>query len=223
MERGLKPPLQAIVGLSRDGLGTVFRLGTRYPDILIVPWLFDAPMLVVYLMARVGSLCIPFLLGLVDKRAVQQLSDFSKREIQVAFQAAAARTNLGYLMICGALALLVFGSVPRIAAAIGVTDPTLPDVLFWLVLGQSAPVLFGATGLLMRVVERGAFYDVLLGVTAGLFVLGIAILDLREALFVAQAFAAAQLTLAAICALLLTQCGIWPGLTALFHKEIKLF
>ncbi len=56
-----------------------------------------------------------------------------------------------------------------------------------------------------------------------LFLAGIWMLNPQDGVLIAQTFAAAQLAQAAICALLLTQCGIWPGLTALFYKEIKLF
>ena len=151
------------------------------------------------------------------------LRALSRSSQQLPFQAAAARVNLGYLMICGAVSLAVVEVTPHVAKVFGEADPALKSVLIWLIVGQSAPVFFGATGLLMRVVERGAFYALLRGITAGLFVVGSVIVERIDAVIVAQTFAASQLTLAATCALLLTQCGIWPGLTALFHKEIKLF
>ena len=75
----------------------------------------------------------------------------------------------------------------------------------------------------MRIVDRGTFYDVLGGITAAMFRAGIFLLHATDGVDVALTFAVSQLTLAAVSALLLTQCGIWPGLTALFHKQIKLF
>ena len=56
-----------------------------------------------------------------------------------------------------------------------------------------------------------------------MFLVGIVLLGARDGIDVAQTFAVSQLTLAAVSALLLTQCGIWPGLTALFHNQIKLY
>ena len=126
-------------------------------------------------------------------------------------------------MICGAVSLLVLGCAPFIAGALGGLNHAFDEIVIWLVVGQAAPVLFGATALLMHAVDRGAFYVVLQGMTATMFIGGVIVLDNTNAVVVAQTLAAAQLTQAALCALLLTQCGVWPGLTALFHKEIKLF
>jgi hypothetical protein len=92
-----------------------------------------------------------------------------------------------------------------------------------MLIGQISPILFGATRMLMQVMDRRIFYNLLTLVTTVLFLVGVALMPDRSAVFVAQALAAAQLAQSAVCALLLTQCGVWPGLTALLHKEIKLF
>lgn len=219
MERGIRAPLRAAVSISRTGMGTVFRLATRYPDVLIVPWLLSASVALAYLAARGASLLVPLALLLVDRKAEPHLIVLAQDLPQTPFQAAAARVNLGYLMICGALGLFVLTFMQQVA---GHFDPVMGDMLIWLLVGQSTPVLFGATAVLMRVVERGAFYDLLTGITSALFIIGVALLDIRDGVLIAQAFAAAQLTLAALCALLLTQSGVWPGLTALLHKEIRI-
>lgn len=215
--------LQVAFAVRRGGLGVAYRLVSRYPDALVVPWLLNQSALYAYIAARLVSLCVPVVLAGLEWRVALQLRLLSQEERQSPFQAAAARINLGYLMICGAIALIVFRGGPYVVTSFGANDASTTDMLQWLVIGQAAPVLFGATGLLMRVLERNAFYDVLRGLTSALFLVGVIVLDTPDGIMVAQTFAAAQLTLAAICALLLTQCGIWPGLTALFHKEIKLF
>lgn len=223
MEQHIRLSLRAVSGIRQGGFGPVFRLSSRFPDLLVVPWLLNADTLYTYLAARLLSLCLPFALNTLDRKVTPQLKMLAQAEGQTPFQSAAARINLGYLMICGAMALIVIAGGTRIAPTIGVSHPAWSEVLIWLVIGQSAPAIFGATGLLMRIVDRGVFHDLLLGLTAMLFLIGLATLDIEDVVIIAQTFAAAQLTLAAICALLLTQCGVWPGLTAVFHKEIKIF
>jgi len=191
--------------------------------VLVVPWLLEGTAVVAYLLARCASLCIPAALCVLARRVTPQLVMLAAADVQAPFRAAAARINLGYLMVCGAVALFVLGISGVAVAAFGSVDPVFSQTLIWLVLGQSAPVLFGATGLLMQVVDRGAFHEMLQGLTTCLFLAGLVALGARDGVLVAQTFAAAQLAQAALCAVLLTQCGVWPGLTALFHKEIKLF
>lgn len=203
--------------------GAGFRLAIRYLDVPVVLWLLDAAFLSSYLLARLASLCIPLSLGPLARKAAPQLVSLARAEHQDPFRAAAARVNLGYMMVCGAVALIVISFAPYVMRRAGILDPALENTLIWLVLGQSAPVLFGATGLLMYAVERGAFCDLLLGITGIMFLAGLLALHPQDGLLVAQMFAAAQLAHAAICAVLLTQSGVWPGLTALFHTEIKLF
>ena len=207
----------------RGGVATAFRLVTRYIDILFAPFILEAAMLIAYLVARGVSMCIPLTLGGLGRKAAPQMARLSQLPKQTLFQAAAARVNLGYLMVCGAVSLLVLASAPFLSQSFGGLDSAFDEMLIWLVVGQAAPVLFGATALLMRAVDRGAFYDVLQGVTAAMFLGALAVFDGASGVMMAQTLAAAQLTLAALSALLLTQCGIWPGLTALFHKQIKLF
>jgi hypothetical protein len=205
------------------GLGTGFRFVTRYCDLLVAPWLLDAAMLSLYLFARGASLCIPAALSMLGRKAAPQLRDMARATGQSRFQAAAARVNLGYMMICGAMALIVIGLTPLLLEMLQQADPEFSEILIWLVIGQSAPVFFGATGLLMHALDRAAFNDLLHGVTMLFFLLGIFTVTAQETVPIAQTFAAAQLAHGAICAVLLTQSGVWPGLTALFHKEIKLF
>lgn len=218
------PSRRGLTRLRHSEWGGVFRLASRYADLAVVPWLLELPVLCAYLLARIASLGIPFALFILGRRAAPHLAELAIAPDQLRFQAAAARVNLGYLMVCGAVALFVMVSAPWAAKLLDLPLATFDEILVWLVIGQSAPVLFGATALLMHAVERGAFYDLLLGLTAVLFLVGVLLVpDARDGELIALTLAAAQLTQAALCALLLTQSGVWPGLTALFHKEIKLF
>lgn len=205
------------------GVGLGFRFLTRFIDLLLAPFVLQAPVLYAYLAARVWTLIMPLALNLLGWKAAPQLITLAQRDAQTPFHAAAARVNLSYLIICGGVGVSMLGVAPLAMGGFDGLHPAFDDILLWLVIGQSAPILFGATGLLMHAVDRGAFYDVLQGMTALLFVGSIVVLDMSKGAQLAQTFAAAQLTQAALCAMLLTQCGVWPGLTALFQKQIKIF
>ncbi len=204
-------------------VGGAGRIATRYVDFLLIPWFLEIPVLYAYMLARISSLVIPLALHVLGFRVAPQLSALVQTGNYARFQAAAARVNLGYLMVCGGIVLIVLTGVPYWAAIIGSFDPIFGNIIIWAVFGQSAPILFGATGLLMDVVDRGAISELLYGLVAVLFGASVLISGTESAVAIMQTFAAAQLTHAAICAILLAQCGVWPGLTALFHKEIKLF
>lgn len=203
--------------------GAVFRFVTRFTDVLIAPFLLEMMVLYSYLAARAGTLLIPLALHLLARKATPQLRSLAQMDTQLPFRTAAARVNLGYLMICGGVAVLVLAIAPLAAAATGGLSQDFDGILLWLVVGQAAPAFFGATGLLMNIVHRGAFYEVVHGLTSVMFLGAVVALDAANGEQIAQTFAAAQLTQAALCAVLLTQCGVWPGLTALFHKQIKIF
>jgi hypothetical protein len=220
MEEQIRLSSREVVRFRQRVLKPVFVFSTRYADVLVVPWILKSETLYVYFIARMASLCLPMMLAVLGYKVEPVLRSLVGKPEQTSFRAAAARVNLGYLMISGAMALFLIICAPYLAKVI---DPEAREILIWLVIGQSAPVLFGATGLLMKIVDRGTFYDVLGGITALMFLVGIVLLGARDGIDVAQTFAVSQLTLAAVSALLLTQCGIWPGLTALFHNQIKLY
>lgn len=199
----------------------LFRGVVRASDVLIAVLMLDGRLLHAYLLARALSVLVPCSLLLLEAKVSPQLATLvSDKPL---FQAAAARVNLGYLIISGSLALLVLLLAPRVAGSAGIEGDSLQEILVWMLIGQVSPILFGATRMLMQVMDRRVFYDLLTLLTTALFMIGVALLPDRSAVFIAQSLAAAQLAQSAVCALLLTQCGVWPGLTALLHKEIKLF
>jgi len=212
-----------VVKLIRTMLGGTLWLVLRYPDVVVVSWILEAHALYAYLAARLISLGIPVALAILGRQVTPPLVALAQGHARPAFQAAAARVNLSYLMVSGGMALLLLSIAPYLAGISGITDSHFREILIWLVVGQSAPGLFGATGLLMHALDRGIFYDLLLTVTAVLFLVGVISTSTGDEVSLAQILAASQLTQGAVCAILLTQSGVWPGLTALFHKEIKLF
>lgn len=202
--------------------GLAARVVIRFPDLLLAPWFLDSAELKLYFWVRVASLAIPLALFGLSHSVTAKLEALSQTGNSLGFRAAAARVNLGYLMVCGSMALMILIGAPYSAALLGYSNAGFSDALIWVVLGQAAPILFGATGLLMHVENRGTINELLLGLTAALFVASIFALEAGTAVTVAQTLGVAQLTHSAICAILLTQSGVWPGLTALFQKEIKL-
>lgn len=203
--------------------GGSFGIAFRSVDVLTVPWILDGEMAYIYVFARLLSLFVPLSLMVLENMVATSLSDLARTMKLRSFQAAAARVNLGSMMICGSVTLLVLLLAPCFDVILGNQYPEFIKVLIWLVVGSSAPVLFGATHLLMNALDRGAFYDLLSMLTALLILISLAALPELDGVMIAQIVAAAQLSHAGICALLLTQSGVWPGLTALFHKEMKLF
>jgi len=203
--------------------GALFRCAIKYIDIPIAPWTLEKKALYAYLIARVASLLMPWALSVLEYKVAPQITSIAQGQLQLQFQAAAARVNLGYLMVCGAMALLVLYVGPYLAVLVGVADPMFGEILLWLVIGQSAPALFGATSLLMHALDRAFFYNLILGLTALFFLVCIATVGAPDGRVLAQTLAAGQLAQACVCALLLTKSGVWPGLTALFHKQIRIF
>ncbi|KIN74587.1 hypothetical protein [Sulfitobacter guttiformis] len=201
----------------------IFRFGTRYTDVFLAFCIFDTKPFSVYILARAASLLIPLSLSVLERKIAPRLRSLAGIENQMMFRSAAARVNLSYMMVCGALILMAMCAARFLAHDSGPDGTAFAGVLLWFVIGQSAPVVFGATGLLMRVVDRGVFCDLLQGLMAVFFSISIAVIGAKDPQDVAQILAVAQLTHAAYCALLLTKCGVWPGITALFHKEIKIF
>lgn len=204
-------------------VGSGFYFVTRFVDLLVVPWVLNGKTVYVYVIARLLALVVPLSLMALGGKVAVTLYDLAQINEGRSFQAAAARVNLGCLMICGAVSLLVLLIAPHFSGMLGDQYPEFIEILVWLVIGNLAPALFGATHLLMNALGRGEFYNLLSGVTSLLTLISLAVLPELNGLLIAQIVAAAQLSHSAICALLLTQSGVWPGLTALFHKEMKLF
>lgn len=223
MGQRIKLPVAPILRPKVVYAGGIYILTVRSVDLLVVPWILDGRSLYVYLLARLISLFVPLSLAALGTVVATPLFSLAQTAERRLFQAAAARVNLGYLMVCGSIGLLVLLMAPRLEGMLGAQYQEFSGVLIWLLVGNSAPVLFGATRLLMTALGRGAFLDLLSGVTSILILVSLVALPNLDGVLIAQIVAAAQLSHAGICALLLTQSGVWPGLTALFHREMRLF
>ncbi|QUJ76310.1 hypothetical protein KDD17_15650 [Sulfitobacter albidus] len=192
-----------------------------YIDVPIAVYLLEGSSAQAYLIARALTCIVPVALTPIGWRLWPVVARAADTLSFSAVQAIAARINLGYVLITGALGVLVLWLASQFLRG----DQSV-QVLHWLLLGQCAPLLFGATGLLMRAFGRDAIIPLLR--IGGALCLSVTIVSAHllkgpaDGLLLAQATAAVQLTIAATCALLLTQRGVWPGLTALAQPRIRL-
>ncbi|MFT6674858.1 MAG: hypothetical protein ACJAVM_001044 [Sulfitobacter sp.] len=196
----------------------------KYPDVLLLPFLFMAENCLVYLFARGISILPQIILGFLETAAQPNLSaDFHKAGAQV-FSASAARINLGFLLVGGASILAVMTAAPWFSSFLELTETDLPALLSWLLMGQAASVVFGATGLLLCTLGHRPVTLVvhLIGVIGFMgILLAQPVLGLQD---VAAAYVVSQWGVAGVNALLLVRyAGVWPGITALLFRQIRLF
>ncbi len=206
-----------------DRLNGKARIAPYLADLLIVPWLLSEEHLFAYLCAKMISLGIPVSLVVLERRLGGHLAFLAEDELQAPFRAAAARVNLSYLMVSGALAIISLSVAHRVFGHLPELDASFGEVVIWLVVGQSTAVLFGASTLLMSSVGQRRLCDLIRIITLLVFLCCVWIVGPRTGVLIAQMLAVAKITHAAVCAIFLAKYGVWPGLTALFHKEIKIF
>lgn len=221
--RALSGSFLAISRRSRlQAEGTVLASGvtlSRYVDLLLLPWFLPLGAALPYLLARLMSAFIGFGLNGLDHLATPALLRSKRAEER---RGLAARINLGTLLIGGAMAVAVLGA-GRLIPLLG--WPAMSDftkTLPWLVGAAAGPAIFGATQLLLpyfggkQVLASSAW-----GV-AGLFGLGLFYQPIQNSEDYAIVFAAAVMTHHTVCAIGLgIKSGIWPGITALLFRQIR--
>lgn len=195
----------------------------RHADLLILPWVMSPAVTLGYLIARGLAQFIPCVLDRLGGRLTNTLARNFTAGSYHDFVSGAARTNLGVLLIGGAASLAVFGIGVHIPQAFNLNQPHFQNVLFWLTVAQVAPIVFGATGLLMKITELRK--EVIgLSLTGVVIVWSITfVLDIKDPQDLAQLYAYVEMTIAALASGILgLRFGIWPGLTALLFRQIKL-
>jgi hypothetical protein len=140
------------------------------------------------------------------------------------FSALAARLNLGVLLIGGGFSLAILAIGPFCAILLGLHGPSMQGVLLWLVLGAASQVFFGATDMLLKTAGMAGLMALLCTASTAFFVVAVLASPSPDAVFLAQCFAAMHLIRYAIASVILVRkFSVWPGLTALFLRQIKLF
>lgn len=202
-------------------VGTVL---SRYADVFAVPLLLGPAEAGGYLAARGLSLVVSAGLAQLGGQMQPVLQRSFRAGDPAGFVAKAARLNLGFLLIGGSLGLAVLAVGPYAALALPTDAVPFQSVLGWLLIGACAPVLFGATDAVLHSAGRQVVQtltSVAAAVALWAFALGVPV---QSATLLAQCFAAVQLIRAGVSAVYLARVGgIWPGLTALLLRQIKLF
>lgn len=195
----------------------------RYADLLILPWVMLPTVAMSYLIARGLAQLVPVVLDQLGERVTNTLARAFTAGSDPDFVSGAARTNLGFLLIGGAATLAVFGFGVHVPQAFNLNPSHFHKFLFWLTLAQAAPVVFGATCLLMNIAAMR-------NETIGLSLIGVVtvwsitvVFGLKGPQYLAQLYAYVQMAITAISAVMLgLRFGIWPGLTALLFRQIRL-
>tara|TARA_R110002110_G_scaffold9922_6_gene48501 strand:+ start:12657 stop:13877 length:1221 start_codon:yes stop_codon:yes gene_type:complete len=195
----------------------------RYADVVILSWVLSPLNTLNYLIARGLAQGVSIALNLLSNRIAETLISAYDTENSQEFAAVAARTNLGFLLIGGSVSVAAISGGASIPMFFGIDAEVFQNILFWLVAAEAAPVIFGATGLLLNIAHCSR-ETILLSLFGALAVWSaLIILDISNPRQLAQVFAYVQLLIAATSAFLLgLRFGIWPGLTAILFRQIKL-
>lgn len=194
-----------------------------YVDLIMLNYILTPQNTFVYLIARGLAQVIPLCLQLVSGRIAHALSLAFEGDECESFVAIAARTNLGYLLIGGGASLVVLSAEAYIPTFFDLDRVIFRDILFWLLIAQASPVFFGATAMLLDTTRSNMLTKSLAMFGFLTFISSYAVLDISEPKQIAQVFASSHILIAAISAGYLGfRFGVWPGLTAVFFRQIKL-
>ncbi len=195
----------------------------QFGDLPLVTAVLPHEQSLTYLAARGLSLIVVFGLRHLGGAAARPLRTTYQNHNKSAFITMAARINLGFLLVGGGLALLALMAGPYIQHWLALTGGPFSAVLGWTVLAASAPALFGATTLLLHTTQN-ARTKILIDSAAIVLLIGSAFISATPtALFAAKCLATIHLASAALAAIILARhAGIWPGLTALLLRQIRL-
>lgn len=191
----------------------------RYGDMLIVLCLLPPGPALGYILLRGAGLALSMALQPLLIAAEERLSAGAPG----AFAPAAARLNLGLLLIGGGLGLAILTLYELIPAQMSLLRGAGPEVLAWHLLAAAAPALFGAGPLFMTLTGMRREWGVL-SLGAALLMGSLAYgLTLSTPLAFAQLHAGAQLTSHVLAAWIIgRRHGVWPGPTALLFRHIRL-
>ena len=197
-------------------------LALKWCDMPAVVLLLDAPEAATYLIARLIALPLCGVPAWFYGRFGKQLAHMYGLEDASEFRSAAARLNLAMMLMGGAVAvlLLIWSSEPF--AAIGPGSMADRQVLVWICAGLCAPVIFGATDLLLDSTGRGMTRCVIDWLFAILILVAILTAGVSAADQLARCFAVGLFAWGGASAfLVVSTLGIWPGLTALLHGQLR--
>ena len=196
----------------------------RHGDILIVLALVPDPALwLPYLIAKALSEVMVVIFDQMGDAAMPKLRDAFQAPRLHAFNAVSARLNLGFLLIGGGTTVLMIGLFKMFEPFLDGVAVGSSAILTWLLLGQCGPAIFGATGWIMKAGDLGRLNKALAGLSVVSTALVLLSVGFGDPLTFAKAFALCQLAGSALGAgLLVYLLGIWPGVTAVLFRQLKL-
>lgn len=199
-------------------------LALRQVDLLVLPFVLPPTAAVPYLIARGFGACVSVTLDQLIGRAYRSVANRIEEKSNAAFPVVeAARVNLGVLLVGGAIGLALLGLLPYLPKALGPAAHGTEDIGSWLILATLGPAFFGAAPAFLRLAglqrEMAAlcFFSTLAFATMVIAQPNLTMLNL------AQMTAFVQLSTAAVASgLLAWRTGVWPGLTAILFRQIRL-
>lgn len=199
-------------------------LALRQVDLLVLPFVLPPSAAIPYLMARGFGACVTVALDQLIGRAYRSVANQIEGKANAAFPVAeAARVNLGVLLVGGAIALALLSVLPYLPKVLGPASHRVEDVVGWLLLATLGPAFFGAAPAFMRLAGLQREMTVLFFLSTLAFAAMVIAQPNLTMLALAQMTAATQLSVAAVASgLLAWRTGVWPGLTAILFRQIKL-
>ncbi len=196
----------------------------RNVDVMVIGLVLTPVECAIYLIARSVAMSLDLLFRVLSRALSGPIGRSYRHRERSRFVAQSARANLGFLLIGGAGALLLFVSAGPVLHLFGINSAEGRQPLIYLIIAQSAPALFGATHMFMAMTRLETIRAWIVW-AAMPFALILVFSAAREGLVsLAATYAALQVGVAAVCAVVVAlRCGIWPGLTAMFHSRIRLW
>lgn len=193
-----------------------------YADILLLPLVLSGGDALIYLLARGCAQVLITAIAHIGNQAAPSLTAIGAARDAAQFNAMAARLNLGLLLVGGGLGVVLLTAGDYIPDALGFELGGFSSVLGWLILAAAAPAFFGATDTLMNATYLQR-HSMLIQIAAVVALCVATLSGPMSALTFAQTYAAVCLCQALFAAVLLARrVGVWPGLTAVLLRQIKL-
>lgn len=196
------------------------RLLRPHLDLLLLPFLFGPAAAFTYLVARLGAYPVTLVLNQIELRARRPLLQAILRNQPAEFARNAARINLGALFLGAATALLVLSCVTALPGLFGENRA----LVLWLVAAAAARAFLGLAAFFadlteLRRAETIANFAAIALVPLSAFVVGV-----TDLVGLARLCALSEwISLGIMAGLLAQKRGIWPGITAVFARQIRLF
>ena len=196
----------------------------RYVDLLILPVLLSPEPALLYIAARSVGMLIEWSLDRLTRLAKPGITMAYEFENPANFVSSAARLNLGILLVGGGVALGVLSAAPYFSRLFGSGAGEFRDIVVWVIVAQSSPAIFGAASLLLDIARhRREVAMIRLGACLVFSVVAV-LTPSSTGYLLALHYAFIQLSVCGMMAgLLAWRSGIWPGITAVLFKQIRLF